>query len=188
MRDGGCPAGSSRGERLDPFALPVRFAASDALADGRVRDVELTRERVVVRRSLAGMHMALNMPIAAFAGIALKLKLGEGPATFAVVLAHKDPALDLPLHATVEDDDALIKWRDWAAVLGLPLLVDDGTADWRAPLPRFGHLRIGAVRPRRRRRGPLRERRPSILLRRAPGKLTVATPIYRGEREIIARN
>ena len=53
MRSGGCPAGSSRALRLDPFALPVRFAASDAAADERVRHVELHRERVVVRRSLA---------------------------------------------------------------------------------------------------------------------------------------
>ena len=57
-----CPAGSSRVQRLDPFALPVRFAASDAGADERVRDVELHRERVVVRRSVAGMRMALNLP------------------------------------------------------------------------------------------------------------------------------
>ena len=74
MRSGGCPAGSSRALRLDPFALPVRFAASDAAADERVRDVELHRERVVVRRSLHGMRMALNLPVSAFAGISLKLQ------------------------------------------------------------------------------------------------------------------
>ncbi len=78
MRSGGCPAGSGRALRLDPFALPVRFAASDAAADGRVREVELHRERVVVRRSLAGMRMALNMPVAAFAGVGLRL---DGAAT-----------------------------------------------------------------------------------------------------------
>ena len=73
MRSGGCPAGSGRALRLDPFALPVRYAASDAAADGRVRDIELHRERVVVRRSLAGMRMAINMPLSAFAGVGLRL-------------------------------------------------------------------------------------------------------------------
>ena len=70
-------AGSGRALRLDPCGLPVRFSASDAAADGRVRDVELHRERVVVRRSLHGMRMALNMPVAAFAGISLRLEIGR---------------------------------------------------------------------------------------------------------------
>ncbi len=78
MRSGGLPAGSSRALRLDPFSLPARFAAIDAAADERVRHVELYRERVVVRRSLAGMRMALNMPVSAFAGVALRVTAGEG--------------------------------------------------------------------------------------------------------------
>ena len=46
------PAGSSRDERLDPFALPLRFVATDHTADERIRLVELHRERVVLRRAL----------------------------------------------------------------------------------------------------------------------------------------
>ena len=65
MRSGGC-AGSGRALRLDPSCLPVRFFAGDAAADGQVRAVELHRERVVMRRALRGMRMALNMPVAAF--------------------------------------------------------------------------------------------------------------------------
>jgi hypothetical protein len=34
----------------------------------------------------------------------------------------------------------------------------------------------------------LKKRRPSILMRRGFGKITRATPVHRGEREIIARN
>src|SRR5512144_1328355 len=77
MRSGGC-AGSGRALRLDPFGLPVRFCASDAAADGRVRDIGLHRERAVLRRSLSGMRMALNMPVKAFGGISLQLVPGEG--------------------------------------------------------------------------------------------------------------
>jgi hypothetical protein len=49
-------------------------------------------------------------------------------------------------------------------------------------------VRTDTVRPRRRRRSALKHRRPSMPLRRQPGKLTEATPVHRGEREIIARN
>jgi Family of unknown function (DUF6101) len=185
MRSGGSPAGSGRALRLDPFALPVRYAASDAAADGRVRDIELHRSRVVVRRTLSGMRMALNLPLSAFSGVALKLMPGE--AAVAVMLAHKDPGLALPLFVSREADDAMAEWRVWGSVLGLPLLVEEGDG-WREPFAQLGALRLGAVRPRRRRRSVLRKRRPSILLRRRPGRITEATPIYRGEREIIARN
>jgi Family of unknown function (DUF6101) len=187
MRSGGAPAGSGRALRLDPFALPVSYAASDAAADERVREIELHRTRVVVRRSLAGMRMALNLPVSAFCGVGLRMMAGEGGAAVAVVLAHKDPGLALPLFLSREDDEAFVQWRSWGAVLGLPLLVEDGDG-WREPFARLGALRVAPVRPRRRRRSALKRRRPSILMRRARGELTAHTPVHRDEREIIARN
>ena len=189
MRSGGLPAGSSRALRLDPFSLPARFAATDAAADERVRHVELYRERVVVRRSLAGMRMALNMPVSAFAGVAIRLIAGEGEVepTVAVALEHKDPSLTLPLFVSAETDEAFAEWRAWANVLGLPMLVEDDGA-LREPFARMGGVRIERPRPRRRRRSALKRRRPSMPLRRQPGKLTDTTPVHRGEREIIARN
>jgi hypothetical protein len=189
MRSGGCPAGSGRALRLDPFCLPVRFAASDAAADERVRHVELYRERVVMRRSLAGMRMALNMPVSAFAGVAIRLVPGEGEAqtTVSVVLEHRDPSLALPLFASAEADEAYADWRAWGQVLGLPLLVEDDGA-LREPFARLGQLRVEAQRPRRRRRNAIKRRRPSMPLRRKAGRMTDATPVHRGEREIIARN
>lgn len=189
MRSGGCPAGSGRVQRLDPFCLPVRFSASDAAADERVRHVELHRERVVVRRRLRGMRMALNMPVSAFAGIAIRLLAGEGgaAAAVAVVLEHKDPALALPLFVSAEADEAFAEWRTWGNVLGLPLLVEDDGA-LREPFARMGGVRIARSRPRRRRHSALKRRRPSMPLRRRTGQLTDATPVHRAEREIIARN
>jgi len=187
MRSGGCPAGSGRALRLDPFALPVRYAASDAAADERVREIELHRTRVVVRRQLAGMRMALNLPVSAFSGVGLCMMADASGAALAVVLAHQDPGLALPLFRSHDADDAIAEWRSWGAVLGLPLLVEDEDG-WRDLFVRPGALRIGRLRPRRRRRSALKRRRPSILLRRARGELTAATPVHRGEREIIARN
>lgn len=188
MRSGGATAGSSRVQRLDPFSLPVRFAASDAAADERVRDVEVHRERVVVRRTLAGMRMALNLPLSSFSGVGLQVRTSEAGAHCAVVLAHKDPSLVLPLFLSLEADDAMAEWRSWAGVLGLPLLLHDEEAGWRDAFARMGRVRVANPRPRRRRRNALRKRRPMMLMRRQTGKLDAATPVIRGEHEIIARN
>src|SRR5450830_1758759 len=117
MRSGGMPAGSSRALRLDPFSLPARFAAIDAAADERVRHVELYRERVVVRRSLGGMRMALNMPVSAFTGVAIRVLAGESDAeaSVSVTLEHKDPSLALPLFTSGEADEAFAEWPAWVA-------------------------------------------------------------------------
>ena len=102
MEAGRFAAGSSRTLRLDPFSLPVRFEAADEAADGRRRVIDLHRERVVVRRSVRGMRMALNLPVAAFRGVAIRLTgaVNGPPTSIAVVLEHGDPALSLPLFSS----------------------------------------------------------------------------------------
>jgi hypothetical protein len=187
MESGGA-AGSSRVLRLDPFALPVRFPASDAGADGQIRQVELDRERVVLRRAVRGMTMAVRVPVAAFRGVALHLlraEHGEVPA-IAVTLDHRDGALCVPLFIAPDADDAVALWKSWARVLGLPLLVADGDG-LREPFPRLGGVALGRPSPRRRRRSVLRRRRPCILMRRKPGRPLGGAAVHR-EREIIARN
>jgi hypothetical protein len=175
--------GSGRVKRLDPNALPLRFITCDARADGATREVELHRERVVMRRSVSGMRMALNMPLSAFSGIALTVSQ-EG---VSVVLAHRDPALALPLAAFGEAEAAYAEWHDWGRALSLPLLVEDERG-LRDAFPNLGELMIGRIRPRRRRRSPLKQRRPSILLRRRMGRALSTMAVHRDEREIIARN
>ena len=93
----------------------------------------------------------------------------------------------LPLFVTTEADEAFAEWRTWGNVLGLPLLVEDDGA-LREPFARMGGVRIARSRPRRRRHGALKRRRPAMPLRRQRGRLTDATPVHRAEREIIARN
>jgi len=190
MRSGGCPAGSGRAVRLDPFALPARFLARDSGADENVREVDLYRERVVVRRAVSGMRMALNMPVSAYRGISIRVLAGEngGQPSVAVVLEHSDPSLALPLYVSPDGDEVNAEWRAWGEVLGLPLLVidDDGTV--HEPFARLGGVRLFEPQMRRRRRSALKRRRPTMSMRRASGKLDEATPVYHGEREIIARN
>jgi len=190
MRVGGvAPAGSSRCVRLDPFTLPVRFAASDATADERVRFVDLSRERVVMRRAVRGVPMALSLPLSVYLGVAIRIvpPISETDGAVAIVLEHRDPALSVPLFVAADGRDAVAEWQLWARVLALPLLVADADGRLREPFRRVGALRIAPACGRRRRHSPMKKRRPLILLRRKPGRTPAVASVHR-EREIIARN
>jgi uncharacterized protein DUF6101 len=190
MELGGITAGSSRSARLDPLALPVRFAANDATADGCQRHIELDRERVVVRRAVHGMRVALNVPLTAFLGVALHLVPfhGGAAARITVSLAHRDPALFVPLFDAVDDADVVAEWQLWGRVLGLPLLLGERDGSLHEPYVRLGGVRLNKAAPRRRRRSAIRARRPRFLTRRKQGRAPGRALVYRGEREIIARS
>jgi hypothetical protein len=175
--------------RLDPFSLPVRFADADQVADEGWRIVDLHRERVVLRRALVGMRMAVNLPVAAYRGVAINLFAdADKPHMFAVTLEHVDPALSLPLLRTEEVGDVVVEWQSWGRVLGLPLLFakDDGTL--REVFARIGRLLIAPPTSRRRRRSAIARRRPRYFSRRRAAALPAVPVVHRGEREIIARD
>lgn len=184
---GANPVGSGRSARLDPLALPLRFTASDAAADGRQRQIEIDRDRVVVHRAVRGVRMAVRMPIKAYMGVALRLvsATGSGPDLVTISLEHRDPALSVPLYAAADSDEVVAEWQLWARVLGCPLLVADRDGSLRAPMVDGSGPTVPA--PRRRRRNAIRSRRPSILMRRRPGWCP-DHPVHRDEREIIARD
>ena len=163
---GGTPAGSSRVLRLDPLSLPVRFEARDTRADGGIRQVEINRDRVVLRRAVRGMRMAINIRVDDFLGITVRESDGEQM----LVLVHRDPSMTVPL--LVSEDNAELEHaaRDWGAIFLLPYLDED-----KQPAPR------------RRRHNAIKKRRPKILMRRRTGGDLVAMPVHRAEREIIAR-
>lgn len=185
----GGPEGSNRALRLDPFALPVQFSAQDGGADGQVRQIELGRERVVLRRAVRGIPMKVGVPVAAFRGVSLRILPADGAqgASIAVTLDHRDNALCVPLHIASDSDDGLAIWKSWGRVLGLPLLLVERDGSVREPFPRLGSVAIGKPTPRRRRRAAVKWRRPSILMRRKPGR-PAANPAVHREREIIARD
>ena len=195
--------GASNGSRQDHCRVephiaagPLLFAggflveAADETADERRRVVDLHRERVVVRRSVGGMRMALNLPVAAFREIAIRLNgnAHEPPTAIDVVLEHGDPALSLPLFSSAATDDIVAEWQTWGRVLGLPLLIAERDGSLREPFARIGALRIEAPTWRRRRRSVITRRRPALLMRRRIRKSSGAPVIRRDEREIIARN
>jgi len=163
------PAGSSRALRLDPLSLPVSFDAHDIRADGGVRNVELHRERVVLRRAVQGMRMAIQVRVSDFRGIALR---GIDDAQM-LVLLHRDPSLTIPLCVSSDRDEIAAAWRAWSEMFALPQLPEDKPCE---------------PAPRRRRRNVICSRRPRFLVRRRGGGPLDASNVHRGEREIIARN
>jgi hypothetical protein len=186
---GAMAAGSGRDLRLDPMALPVSFPANDAGADEQVRQVEIHRERVVVRRAVRGVPMRVSLPTSDYLGVTIRIlpPAEHFDGAVAVMLAHRDPALWVPLFIASDGIDVLAEWRRWGAVFALPLLICEPDGSMRDAFPRMGAVRLAPTAPRRRRRGSLKYRRPSILLRRKAGWVVGAPAVHR-EREIIARN
>ncbi len=162
------PAGSSRHLRLDPLSLPVRFAASDSRADGGIRQIELHREHVTLHRAVRGMKMTINVRVSEFIGVTVR-DTSQGRA---LVLLHRDPSLAIPLLVTEDADECAAACETWSEILALPQLADDR----RDPAPR------------RRRCHAISGRRPRFLLRRRAGNPLDPMAVYRGEREIIARD
>ncbi len=163
------PAGSSRALRLDPFSLPVSFDAHDIRADGGVRNIELHRERVVLRRALHGMRMAVSVRVRDFLGVALR---GIDDAQM-LVLMHRDPSLTIPLCVSADPDEIATAWQVWSEIFSLPQMPEDKAREPAA---------------RRRRHNAIRARRPKFLVRRRRGDLLNPANVHQGEREIIARN
>ncbi|MFB9264213.1 DUF6101 family protein [Bradyrhizobium erythrophlei] len=163
------PAGSSRAMRLDPLSLPLSFHAHDGRADGGVRQIELHRERVVLRRAVKGMRMAVNVRVSDFLGVAVR---GIDDAQM-LVLVHRDPSLTIPLGTSSDPEEIASAWQMWSEIFRLPQLTEEAP---RAPASR------------RRRHNTIRARRPKFLVRRRAGFRVNGTSMHRGEREIIARN
>jgi Family of unknown function (DUF6101) len=163
------PAGSGRVLRLDPLSLPISFHAHDTRADGGVRQIELHRERVVLRRAVQGMRMSVNLRVSDFLGVALR---GIDEAQM-LVLQHRDPSLTIPLCVSADRDDVASAWLMWSELFGLPQLTDDEASEPAS---------------RRRRRNAIWSRRPKFLVRRRAGDLLNPASIHQGEREIIARD
>jgi hypothetical protein len=149
--------------------LPVSFVAHDTRADGGVRQIEIHRERVVLRRAVHGIQMAVNVHVRDFLGVTLR---GIDDAQM-VVLVHRDPSLTIPLCVSSDRGEIAAAWQIWSDILTLPQLPEDKAREPAA---------------RRRRHNAIRTRRPKFLVRRRGGDLLNVANIYRGEPEIIARN
>lgn len=188
---GAVPAGSGRNARLDPFSLPVRYKANDAFADQRERVVEVNHERVVMKRAVRGIAMKTSTLLSDFLGVAIRIVPpgDDFDGAVAVMLEHRDPGLSVPLFVATDGAEISVEWQTWSRVLGLPGLVMDADGTLRDPLGPLGHVQGNVKAPRKHKRSALKYRRSARRLRRKSGvgRLDVMS-VYRGEREIIARN
>jgi hypothetical protein len=150
--------------------LPQAFDAHDVRADGNVRRIEIHRERVVLRRAIQGMRMAVNVRVSDFLGLSLR---GLDADAQMLVLAHRDPSLTVPLAVSADRAELDAASAMWSEIFGLPQLPEEKR---REPAPR------------RRRRNAIRDRRPKFLVRRRAGDTSRELSVHLGEREIIARN
>jgi hypothetical protein len=150
--------------------------------------VEIDRDRVLVHRTVRGVRMRLNLPLAAFLGVAVRLMPArvEEDDAIAIVLEHRDSTLSVPLHIASETDSVVADWQLWGRVLRQRLLVAEGDGTLREPFATIGPLMRGEVGRRRRRHTVLKGRRPKIYSRRAQTRLPENAVVHRGEREIIA--
>jgi hypothetical protein len=150
--------------------MQLCFYAPDARADGCVRQVELHRKRIVLRRSLHGMRMAITMPVSDYTGIIRRAARGD----HTLVLAHRDPALSIPLLVTADAEELDEAIRVWCMFFALPEIADEIAA-------------AASPAPRRRRHNAVKWRHPRVLMRRSGGGALADMDVHRGEREIIAR-
>ena len=164
------PAGSGCTSQPDPLFLPARYNARDGRADDGVRHIELTRERVVVRRAVDGIPMAVNVRIRDFLGIACR----NTEDAQVILLVHRDPSLSIPLLVTTDHSAIQQAWDAWLALLALPRIEREIAGDEPAC--------------RRRRHNAIKARRPKFLVRRKTATSSSKRRVYRDEREIIARD
>jgi len=151
--------------------LPARFEARDGRADGGSRQIEINRERVVVRRMVSGMRMTLQLRMPEFLGIARR----QTEDAEALVLIHRDPSLSVPLFLSTDTGEIERQWSAWSETLALPQVEEDSEA-------------ADGPAPRRRRHNIIRIRRPRFLTRRKTGHTASEPTVHHGEREIIARD
>jgi hypothetical protein len=165
----------------------VTLTLPDSRADDRRRKVELTRQRIVLRRIVAGVAMHVQLPVSAYRGIALCLAepLG-GEAHFELRLVHRDPEMCVRLACGEEERTILADWHAWLSFFALPPLLERELGAYVAAdgLPRLGAVGPGNSRPRRR-NATLANRRGRFGLRRKTGRLDRLAEVFSGEREII---
>lgn len=185
----------SNAVRLDPYSLPQRFRYDTGIdpRSGRpMGEAAVYLERTmaqVCRRLPSGIPMAMNLPMAAFEGVAVRIVTGDGEGHERVVveLLHRDPQLSLPLSVAADLAEIAADWQAWSRVLGLPMLLVEADGTWRPIEPRLGTIAVARPKPRRR-RSVLGKRRPRFLTRRKVGVIDEAAIVIHRGTELFGRD
>ena len=106
------------------MATTASMRASDARADGAVRDISFARGEILIRRRVHGIEMKVGVAASAYRGVVLSLvDLPSGQALYRIRLAHRDADLDVTLHEAADDRDIVAEWKFWAKRFALPKFI-----------------------------------------------------------------
>jgi hypothetical protein len=165
-------------------ALPLQIEAGDPRADNRRRAIEIARDRVVIRRTVAGVAMAVRVASTAYRGVSLRVSsLQDGRFRYEARLLHRDPDLSVPLAEGNDQETIAAAWREWVRLLRLPALV--GRSETGDAEVNLDVTDLARRRPAPRRRGrAVAARRARFLLRRKVGRSSF-TPAIDHDRPIL---
>ena len=188
---GAMPVGSSRNQRLDPLALPVRFTAMRCRG-GRAAAPGRTRPRACGAATRGPRHAHGRQPSghgvpgrrAAAGAVRGRCRPTSSPSRSSIAIP--------PCRCRCSPHPTATTWWPNGSC-------GRACSSCRCSLPssmercarhsvRSAACALRQPAPRRRRRNAVKARRPSILMRRQPKRLAGSTAVHRGEREIIARN
>jgi hypothetical protein len=159
------------------------ISASDPRADGERREILFESRRVIIKRALRGMPMAVCIPFAAFRGLGLCLADSPNGIVYELRLVHVDADLSVVLSHCRDEEDAVGHWLQLAGELGVPRLVERRIGDFEP----IGSSCACVSRPAPRRRcATLRARHGRFALRRKQGLPARLATCFAGEREIIS--
>lgn len=152
----------------DPFVLPQRVTirASDLPSRlfGFIRYAVVHSDCVKVTDSspILGPFVWTEL-LSAYRGVALRVAHRDGSGARPVILVEMVHATNekhsVVLHASFDGADVAARWRSWARVLRLPLLLEDRGGELQEAERRLGSLRIDTAQPHAG-ANPLSARRP----------------------------
>lgn len=152
----------------DPFALPQRVTipAPDPLPRlfGFIRYADIRNDVVKATDSSPILGpFDWTEPLSAYRGVALRVAHRRASGTMPVILVemvHRtNEKHSVVLNASFDGADSAARWRSWARVLRLPLLLENRGGELQEAERRLGSLRIHAPQPHAG-ANPLSTRRP----------------------------
>ena len=145
------PAGSSRGERLDPFALPLRFEAADYAADERMRPVELTASAWSCAARCAASRwrsICRSPPISASRSAWSRRRSTTPGRRRHRARTSATPSLSLALYRAADGTDIVAEWQLWGRVLSCRCWSPKPTAACASRSSGSGAIDVGPPDPR----------------------------------------
>ena len=152
----------------DPFALPQRVTipAPDPLPRlfGFIRYADIRNDEVKATDSSPILGpFVWSEPLSAYRGVALRVAHRRASGAMPVILVEMvhgtNEKHSVVLNASFDGADSAARWRSWARVLRLPLLLEDRGGELQEAERRLGPLRINLPQPHAG-ANPLSARRP----------------------------